>query len=104
MRAPNNAPSAHARALDPGFDGLRRASHKGARACVLTIPLPSPQAPDLDSAIELVNSNEHGNGTAIFTHSGAAARKFQHEVRKGGMRRQPGMPLWSSLPLVAAPC
>jgi hypothetical protein len=42
-----------------------------------TLPL---QAPDLDGAIDLVNSNEHGNGTAIFTQSGAAARKFQHEV------------------------
>lgn len=42
---------------------------------------PHPQAPDLDSAIEIVNGNEHGNGTAIFTHSGYAARKFQHEVR-----------------------
>lgn len=41
------------------------------------------EAPDLDSAIELVNSNEHGNGTAIFTHSGAAARKFQHEIGAG---------------------
>ncbi|KIZ05257.1 methylmalonate-semialdehyde dehydrogenase [Monoraphidium neglectum] len=41
------------------------------------------EAPDLDSAIALVNSNEHGNGTAIFTHSGAAARKFQHEIGVG---------------------
>jgi malonate-semialdehyde dehydrogenase (acetylating)/methylmalonate-semialdehyde dehydrogenase len=40
-------------------------------------------APDLDAAIALVNSNEHGNGTAIFTHSGAAARKFQHEIGAG---------------------
>jgi malonate-semialdehyde dehydrogenase (acetylating)/methylmalonate-semialdehyde dehydrogenase len=40
-------------------------------------------APDLDAAIELVNGNEHGNGTAIFTHSGAAARKFQHEIGAG---------------------
>eukprot|EP00898_Chlorokybus_atmophyticus_P003391 jgi/Chlat1/4052/Chrsp26S04103 len=37
----------------------------------------------LDDAIELVNSNRYGNGTAIFTTSGAAARKFQHEIDVG---------------------
>jgi len=37
----------------------------------------------LEQAISLVNSNEHGNGTAIFTKSGAAARKFQHAVDVG---------------------
>lgn len=37
----------------------------------------------LDAAIELINSNPNGNGTAIFTSSGAAARKFQHEVDVG---------------------
>ena len=30
----------------------------------------------LDEAIKLVNSNKYGNGTAVFTNSGAAARKF----------------------------
>ncbi|GAX83738.1 hypothetical protein CEUSTIGMA_g11163.t1 [Chlamydomonas eustigma] len=37
----------------------------------------------LDEALAVVNSNEHGNGTAIFTRSGAAARRFQHEVEVG---------------------
>jgi acyl-CoA reductase-like NAD-dependent aldehyde dehydrogenase len=37
----------------------------------------------LEEAIALVNSNEHGNGTAIFTSSGAAARKFQHDIQVG---------------------
>src|SRR6476659_2720355 len=32
---------------------------------------------DLDAGIALINSNPYGNGTAIFTSSGAAARKFQ---------------------------
>ena len=32
-------------------------------------------------ALEIVNSNGHGNGTAIFTRSGPAARKFQDEVQ-----------------------
>lgn len=31
----------------------------------------------LDEAIQLINSNRFGNGTAIFTESGVAARKFQ---------------------------
>lgn len=37
----------------------------------------------IDEAIELINSNPYGNGTAIFTSSGAAARKFQHEIDVG---------------------
>lgn len=36
-----------------------------------------------EDAIALVNSNRYGNGTAIFTRSGAAARKFQNEVDVG---------------------
>jgi malonate-semialdehyde dehydrogenase (acetylating)/methylmalonate-semialdehyde dehydrogenase len=34
-------------------------------------------------ALDLVNSNEHGNGTAIFTNDGGAARRFQNEVEVG---------------------
>eukprot|EP00300_Choanocystis_sp_HF-7_P024592 c26090_g1_i1.p1 GENE.c26090_g1_i1~~c26090_g1_i1.p1 ORF type:complete len:527 (+),score=130.81 c26090_g1_i1:218-1582(+) len=37
----------------------------------------------LDQAIQIINSNPYGNGTAIFTNSGFAARKFQHEVDVG---------------------
>jgi malonate-semialdehyde dehydrogenase (acetylating)/methylmalonate-semialdehyde dehydrogenase len=37
----------------------------------------------LDEAIRLVNSNPYGNGTAIFTRSGAAARRFQNEIEVG---------------------
>lgn len=37
----------------------------------------------LDEAIALINANPYGNGTALFTQSGAAARKFQHEVDVG---------------------
>ncbi|MEX1178607.1 MAG: CoA-acylating methylmalonate-semialdehyde dehydrogenase [Nitriliruptor sp.] len=36
-----------------------------------------------DEAIELVNSNPYGNGTAIFTASGGAARRFQHQIEVG---------------------
>ena len=37
----------------------------------------------IDEAIALVNSNPYGNGTAIFTSSGEAARRFQRGVRVG---------------------
>jgi len=37
----------------------------------------------LDEAINIINCNPYGNGTAIFTRSGAAARKFTHEVNVG---------------------
>ena len=37
----------------------------------------------VDEAIKLVNDNPYGNGTALFTSSGEAARRFQREVRIG---------------------
>ncbi|GAB3347895.1 CoA-acylating methylmalonate-semialdehyde dehydrogenase [Amycolatopsis echigonensis] len=37
----------------------------------------------VDEAIALINSNPYGNGTAIFTGSGEAARRFQRAVRIG---------------------
>jgi malonate-semialdehyde dehydrogenase (acetylating)/methylmalonate-semialdehyde dehydrogenase len=40
-------------------------------------------ADTLDEAIDIINSNPYGNGTAIFTRSGAAARRFQSKVDVG---------------------
>jgi malonate-semialdehyde dehydrogenase (acetylating)/methylmalonate-semialdehyde dehydrogenase len=40
-------------------------------------------AETLDEAIDLINRNPYGNGTGIFTQSGAAARKFQNEIDVG---------------------
>jgi malonate-semialdehyde dehydrogenase (acetylating)/methylmalonate-semialdehyde dehydrogenase len=37
----------------------------------------------LDQAIEAVNSSRFGNGTSIFTESGASVRRYQHEVQAG---------------------
>ncbi len=37
----------------------------------------------VDEAIALINSNPYGNGTAIFTNSGEAARRFQRGVHVG---------------------
>lgn len=36
-----------------------------------------------DQALDLINSNPYGNGTAIFTNDGGAARRFQNEVEVG---------------------
>ncbi|MGO9583004.1 MAG: CoA-acylating methylmalonate-semialdehyde dehydrogenase [Acidimicrobiales bacterium] len=41
------------------------------------------RVPTYDAALELVNSNPWGNGTAIFTNDGGAARRFQNEVEVG---------------------
>lgn len=40
-------------------------------------------ADTIDEAIELINANPNGNGTAIFTQSGAAARRFQEDIDVG---------------------
>lgn len=37
----------------------------------------------LDEAVAVINANPYGNGTALFTASGEAARRFQRNVRVG---------------------
>ncbi len=41
------------------------------------------EAETLEEAIAMVNSNPNGNGTALFTQSGAAARRFQEDIDVG---------------------
>jgi malonate-semialdehyde dehydrogenase (acetylating) / methylmalonate-semialdehyde dehydrogenase len=41
------------------------------------------RAHSLDEAIEIVNSSRFGNGTSIFTESGASVRRYRHEVEAG---------------------
>ena len=41
------------------------------------------RASSLDEAIEIVNSSRFGNGTSIFTESGASVRRYRHEVQAG---------------------
>ena len=41
------------------------------------------RVPTYQAAIDLVNANPYGNGTAIFTNDGGAARRFQNEVEVG---------------------
>ncbi len=36
-----------------------------------------------DDALALIHGHHYGNGTAIFTNDGGAARKFQHEIQVG---------------------
>ena len=36
-----------------------------------------------DEGLEIINRGRYGNGTAIFTNDGGAARRFQHEVQVG---------------------
>jgi malonate-semialdehyde dehydrogenase (acetylating)/methylmalonate-semialdehyde dehydrogenase len=41
------------------------------------------RAASLDQAIEIVNASRFGNGTSIFTESGASVRRYRHEVEAG---------------------
>jgi malonate-semialdehyde dehydrogenase (acetylating)/methylmalonate-semialdehyde dehydrogenase len=41
------------------------------------------RADTYDEAVRLVNENRYGNGVAIFTRDGGAARQFQFEVQAG---------------------
>jgi malonate-semialdehyde dehydrogenase (acetylating) / methylmalonate-semialdehyde dehydrogenase len=41
------------------------------------------KAESLDEATAIVNSSRFGNGTSIFTESGAAVRRYRHDVEAG---------------------
>ncbi|MGZ3518723.1 MAG: CoA-acylating methylmalonate-semialdehyde dehydrogenase [Vulcanimicrobiaceae bacterium] len=41
------------------------------------------RAKSLDEALAIIAANPYGNGASIFTRSGAAARRFQHEAQAG---------------------
>ena len=41
------------------------------------------RAPDLEAAIEAVNSSRYGNASVIFTESGRAAREYRHRIEAG---------------------
>lgn len=47
---------------------------------------------DLDAAIEQANASAFGNGAAIFTNSGMAAREFKHRVKAGMIGINVGVP------------
>ena len=41
------------------------------------------RSPDYAAAARMINDNEYGNGTAIFTQDGDVAREFAHRIRVG---------------------
>lgn len=41
------------------------------------------RVPSYEAGVALINASEFGNGTAIFTNDGGAARRFQREVEVG---------------------
>lgn len=41
------------------------------------------RVPDIETAINLINENRYGNGTAIFTSSGYLARQFAEKIQAG---------------------
>lgn len=45
--------------------------------------LSTVRAEHYEDAIRLINENPYGNGTAVFTNDGGAARKFQKEIQVG---------------------
>lgn len=47
---------------------------------------------DLDAAIALANQSSYGNGAAIFTRSGKAAREFKHRMKAGMIGINVGVP------------
>jgi malonate-semialdehyde dehydrogenase (acetylating) / methylmalonate-semialdehyde dehydrogenase len=42
-------------------------------------------AADVDEAIAIISRNSYGNASSIFTSSGAAARKFRHQIPTGNV-------------------
>eukprot|EP00903_Cladosiphon_okamuranus_P015999 g14775.t1 len=61
--------------LGPGFPAYDEEVF-GPVLCVIVVET-------LEEAIQFVNSCRYGNGTSIFTQSGAAAREFQREIHAG---------------------
>jgi malonate-semialdehyde dehydrogenase (acetylating)/methylmalonate-semialdehyde dehydrogenase len=61
--------------VDPSMD-IAREEVFGPVLCVI-------RADTLEEAIEIINASPFGNGTSIFTESGAAVRRFRHDVQVG---------------------
>jgi malonate-semialdehyde dehydrogenase (acetylating)/methylmalonate-semialdehyde dehydrogenase len=62
--------------------------HVGADMSIYTDEIFGPvlsvvRADSYEEAVGLVNSNPYGNGVALFTRDGGAARRFQFEVEAG---------------------
>ena len=67
--------------LKPDAARRRHAGHGGLRRRDLRAgPVGDPGRQSYDEGLELINANPYGNGTAIFTRDGGAARQFQFDV------------------------
>jgi acyl-CoA reductase-like NAD-dependent aldehyde dehydrogenase len=67
----------------PGIDDDVTPEMEIAREEVFGPVLAVIRAGSLDQAIEIVNASRFGNGTSIFTESGASVRRYRHEVQAG---------------------
>jgi len=59
------------------------AEHRAAREEIFGPVLCVIEVDTLEEAIDVVNASAYGNGTSIFTESGAAARRYRSEVEVG---------------------
>jgi len=50
------------------------------------------EVPDLDTALDFLNGSRYGNAGAIFTRSGAAARRYRYEAEAGMLGVNVGVP------------
>ncbi len=89
-RAGRRRPRGRSRTASPAASGsARRCSTRSTPAMsiyndeIFGPVLSVVRVPSYDEALELVNANPYGNGTAIFTNDGGAARRYQHEVEVG---------------------
>jgi malonate-semialdehyde dehydrogenase (acetylating)/methylmalonate-semialdehyde dehydrogenase len=73
----------HGNFIAPTVISHVKPEHKAYRTEIFGPVLQIVEVETLDEAIDLINRNPYGNGTGIFTQSGAAARKFQNEIDVG---------------------
>ena len=80
------------RAVNPGVNGFWLGptlfDHVTPKMSIYTDEIFGPvlsviRVKSYDEALALVNSHQYGNGTAIFTNDGGAARRYQNEVEVG---------------------
>ena len=70
------------------FVGPTLFDHVSTDMCIYTDEIFGPvlavvRVDTYEDGVQLINDNPYGNGTAIFTNDGGAARRFQNEVKVG---------------------
>ena len=69
--------------VEPTILGGVRPDTEAAREEIFGPVLSEIHVETLDEALEVVNASRFGNGVSIFTESGAAVRRFRHDVEAG---------------------